>query len=140
MRFRPDWKRWLKTRAPIRPEDFVGSDTSKNEQVVRSGFASKAKRFLRNLPMAEDAGALYFSMLDPRTPAWVKGVSAAALAYFILPLDMVPDLLPIIGLSDDLTVLSAAIAALSTHITDEHRSKARAWLRDEQIIDVTPGG
>ena len=82
--------------------------------------------------MAEEVVSLYHAMLDPKTPLWVKGVAAAALAYFILPIDAVPDMLPLVGLGDDLSVLSAALAAVSTHITDEHRAKARAWLADEQ--------
>lgn len=138
MKFPEGWKDWLKTRAPIRPEDYVGSDRSKNEQVVREGFVPKAKQFLRGVPMAEEVVALYHAMLDPKTPLWVKGVAAAALAYFILPIDAVPDMLPLVGLGDDLSVLSAALAAVSTHITAEHRARARAWLADEQLIDVTP--
>lgn len=138
MKFPGSWKDWLKKRPTIRPEDYVGSDPLKNEQIVREGFLPKAKRFLRGVPMAEEIVALYHAMLDPKTPAWVKGVAAAALAYFILPLDAVPDVLPIIGLSDDLSVLSAALAAVSMHITEEHRERARAWLADEQLIDVPP--
>jgi len=132
---------WARSKLPIRPEDYVGDDVSRNERTVRDGFAAKAKRFLREVPMAGEVVALYFAMLDPKTPLWVKGTAAAALAYFILPIDAVPDLLPLVGLGDDLSVLSAALAAVSTHITEEHRARARGWLRDEQvIIDVTPGG
>jgi uncharacterized membrane protein YkvA (DUF1232 family) len=120
--------------APIRPEDYVGSDQARNEQVVREGFVAKAKRYLRKLPIAEEVVALYYCLLDPKTPVWVKGVVAAALAYFILPLDALPDILPLIGLSDDLTVLSTALAAISTHLTDEHRAKARAWLQHEHLF------
>lgn len=138
MKFPGSWKDWLKKRPTIRPEDYVGSDPSKNEQVVREDFLPKAKRFLRGVPMAEEIVALYHTMLDPKTPVWVKGVAAAALAYFVLPLDAVPDLLPIVGLSDDLSVLSAALAAVSMHITEEHRARARAWLADEQLIDAAP--
>lgn len=138
MKFPGDWKQWLKARTPIRPEDYVGPDAEKNQQAVRAGFAAKARRFLRGVPMSEDVIALYHCMLDPRTPIWVKGTAAAALAYFILPWDVVPDLLPLVGMSDDLSVLSAAIAAVSTHLTAEHRAKARAWLSDEPVIDVTP--
>lgn len=137
MKFPGRWKDWLRTRTPIRPEDYVGSDRVRNEGVVREGFAAKARRFLRGVPMAEDVVALYHAMLDPKTPAWVKGVGAAALAYFILPWDVVPDFLPLVGLTDDLSVLSAALAAVSAHITAEHRAKAHAWLADEKIIDVT---
>ena len=72
---------------PIRVEAYVDADPEKNEQYVRAGFLAKAQKFLTKLPMAEDVAAAYFCMLDPNTPKWVKGVTAAALAYFILPID-----------------------------------------------------
>jgi uncharacterized membrane protein YkvA (DUF1232 family) len=122
---------------PIRPEDFVGRDQARNEQIVREGFATTAKRFLRVLPMAGEVVAMYFCLLDSRTPLWVKGTIAAALAYFIMPIDAIPDILPVVGLSDDAGVLTAAFTAVSAHVTPEHRSRARSWIRDENIIDVT---
>jgi uncharacterized membrane protein YkvA (DUF1232 family) len=125
---------------PIDPTEYVGTDAAANERAVREGFASKAKRHLRRIPMADEVVALYFCLLDGRTPAWVKAVSAAALAYFILPLDALPDLLPALGFSDDIAVLSGTLAAVSGYITEEHRAKARAWLADERILDVTPNG
>ncbi len=91
---------------------------------------------LGQMPLAQETVAMYFCLLDPKTPLWVKGTVAAALAYFILPLDAVPDLLPIVGLSDDAGVLAAALSAVSAHITDEHRARARGWMTAP--IDVTP--
>ena len=117
----------------------MGSDEANNERVVRLGFVQAAKKHLAKIPMAEEVVAMYFCLLDNRTPYWVKGVAAAALAYFVLPLDAIPDLLPLVGLSDDIGVLSAALATISTHISSEHRGKAASWLRDEHIIDVAPG-
>ena len=122
----------------IRPEDWVGTDEAENERKVRAGFVLAAKRHLAKIPFAEDVVAMYFCLLDPRTPMWVRGVVAAALAYFILPLDAIPDILPLVGMSDDMAVLSAALAAISTHLTDEHRRRAASWLRHEHILDVTP--
>lgn len=119
---------------PVRPEDFVGTDQSRNEQMAREGFVAKAKSCLRRLPIAEEVVALYFCLLDNKTPLWVKGIAATALAYFILPLDAVPDILPVIGLGDDLSVLSAALAAVSTNLTSEHRAKARQWLAHEHLV------
>jgi uncharacterized membrane protein YkvA (DUF1232 family) len=125
----------------IRPEDYVGRDEARNERIVRERFASKAKRFLRQIPLAGEAVAAYFCMLDPKTPLWVKGTVAAALAYFILPIDAIPDLLPIVGMGDDASVIAAALAAISTFISDDHRRQARDWLDAEQIvIDATPTG
>jgi len=128
---------FLKT-SPIRPEYYVGSDEPHNEEVVRERFAAKAKRYLRQLPLAHETAAMYFALLDARTPIWVKATVAAALAYFILPLDAVPDLLPIVGLSDDASVLAAALTAVATHITDEHHAKAREWMEAE-IEPQSPG-
>jgi uncharacterized membrane protein YkvA (DUF1232 family) len=125
-----DWRRWLKARTPIRPEAYVGGDAARNEQAARDGFVAKARRFLRGVPMAGEVLALDFCMLDARTPVWARATAAAALAYFVLPTDAVPDFLPVVGMADDLSVLSAAIAALSGHITEEHRARARAWLAE----------
>src|SRR5436309_11204403 len=118
-------------KSPIHPEYYVGSDEPHNEEIVRERFAAKAKRYLRQLPLAKETVSMYFCLLDPRTPIWVKATAAAALAYFILPLDAVPDLLPIVGLSDDASVLAAALTAVAAHITPEHRHKARAWMDAE---------
>lgn len=115
----------------VRPEYYVGDDAVKNERIVREGFVFKAKRSLSQIPLAHETVALYFCLLDSKTPLWVKGTVAAALAYFILPLDAVPDLLPLVGFSDDAGVLAAAFAAVSSHITDEHRARARDWMAVE---------
>ncbi len=122
----------------VRAEDYVGHDSSKHERMVQEGFVAKAKRYLRYLPMATEVVAMYFCMLDAKTPLWVKTTVAAALAYFILPIDAIPDMLPIVGLSDDASVLAAAIAAISSHITAEHYQKAGDWLQTEQIHPAEP--
>src|SRR3954469_17866034 len=107
--------------ASVNPEDYVGHDPARNEESVREGFVAKAKRYLNRLPLAHETVAMYFCMLDPRTPVWVKATAGAALAYFVLPLDAVPDFLPVLGLSDDASVLAAAFAAVSAHVPAEHR-------------------
>ena len=125
-------------KAAIRPEDYVGDDASKNESAARAGFVAKAKRYLNRLPMARDVVAMYFCMLDPKTPLWVKATVGAALAYFVLPFDAIPDLMPLVGLSDDAGVLAAAFAAVSGHVTDDHRERARAWM-DHEHLGSAPG-
>lgn len=120
-------------QGPVRPEDYVGADEGRNERVVREGFVPKAKRFLRQIPMATEVVAMYFCMLDARTPLWVKGTVAAALAYFILPVDAIPDFLPVVGMADDVSVLTAALTAINAHITSEHRDRAREWMAHERL-------
>src|SRR5690349_4240593 len=103
---------------------------------LRARFPAKAKRYLRRIPIATDVVAMYFCLLDAKTPLWVKATVAAALADFVLPLDLIPDILPVSGMSADAGVLAAAFSAVSAHVTDEHRRKAREWMEHEKVIDV----
>lgn len=64
----------------------------------------------------EKALWLYFALEAPRTPAWARTTIVGALAYFLLPLDAVPDFLPAAGYADDAGVLAAAVAAVAMHI------------------------
>ncbi len=120
------------SKAGIDPGKYVGRDRSEAEAKARAGFLAKAKHHLKKIPKAREVVALYFCLIDPATPAWVKGIVAAALAYFVLPLDAVPDLLPFIGLADDVSLLAAAYASVSAFVTAEHLEKARAWIEHEQ--------
>lgn len=60
------------------------------------------------------ARKLHALLRDPATPVWVKGVCVAALGYLILPTDVVGDFIPGLGYGDDLTALSAAVAAIAS--------------------------
>jgi uncharacterized membrane protein YkvA (DUF1232 family) len=74
--------------------------------------------------------AAYYCALDPATPTRVRATLLAALAYFVMPVDAIPDVLVGIGFSDDATVLLAAIAVVRAHITPGHRDAARRALAD----------
>jgi len=71
---------------------------------------------------------MYYSARDPQTPKWAKATIFVALAYFILPIDSIPDLLPNLGYTDDITVLSSAFAAVASQIKEEHKIKAQKTL------------
>lgn len=71
---------------------------------------------------------LYYAAKDASTPAWAKGVIYSALGYFILPIDMVPDMLPGIGLSDDILVMISALGTVAAHVTQAHKRQAEEWL------------
>lgn len=86
-------------------------------------YALKAGRKL-----IEKALILYFVATDGDTPRWAKASIFAALAYFVSPLDAIPDVLPAVGYSDDLSVLGAALVAVSAHVKEEHVQKARQQL------------
>ena len=108
------------------PDDFAQRDR------LRDRFWRKLQRIGVSLPLlvpfAEDLLAAYYCAFDRATPRHVKISLLAALAYFVLPLDSIPDVLPLLGFSDDAAVLAAAIKLVSNHITDDHRAAARSWL------------
>lgn len=91
-------------------------------------FWQKLKRFLTRIPFAEDLVAAYYCAADPDTPPYVRTVLMGAVAYFILPVDMVPDILAGLGFTDDASVLAAAIAAVGRHLQPRHRDRARRAL------------
>lgn len=95
---------------------------------VRDRFWPKLRRVVGHIPFAEDVVAAYFCAFDRETPTKVRLILLAALAYFILPTDAIPDMLPVLGYTDDASVIAAAIALVAGNITDRHREAARAAL------------
>jgi uncharacterized membrane protein YkvA (DUF1232 family) len=108
-----------------------GSDEAKaarDEARVRRDFWPKLRRTAARLPFAEDLVAAYYCAFDRRTPRRVQMILLGALAYFVLPFDFVPDMLPILGFTDDAAVLATALRVVAAHITPEHRDAARRLL------------
>jgi uncharacterized membrane protein YkvA (DUF1232 family) len=110
--------------------DIIGPEEGR-EARVRRDFWRVAKRAARSIPFMDEVVAAYFCAMDPATPTRVRGMLIAALAYFVIPFDFVPDLLLGIGFADDITVLASVIALLRNNITDRHREAARQALADE---------
>ena len=103
-----------------------------DEQIVQQGFWTKARQTLGRIPFSEDAVAAFHCATDSATPLPVRATLFGALAYFILPFDVIPDFLLGLGYTDDAAVLLAAYTTCKTYITDAHREKARAWLLTAQ--------
>jgi len=104
-----------------------------NERERQAGrdFWAKLKQFAGRVPFIEDLVAAYYCALDPATPTRVRGMLLAALAYFILPLDLIPDLIAGLGFADDAALLTAVIGLVSAHITPTHRAAAARALDKE---------
>ncbi|MFG1463798.1 YkvA family protein [Xanthobacter sp. DSM 24535] len=117
---------------------------AKDESFVAKGFWQKLKRTAAHVPFAQEAVAAYFAAFDHATPLRVRATLMGALAYFVLPLDSIPDILPAIGFSDDAAVLFLAYRALTSHITPAHHAAANdlvARLRaegDDGVRDSAP--
>ena len=97
----------------------------RDEDLVRRGFWAKARRVAAKLPFAEDLIAGYYCAFDRNTPRQVRIVLLGALAYFVLPFDAMPDLMPALGFADDAAVLATVVQLVASHILPSHRAAAR---------------
>lgn len=122
---------------PDNPQFALPMVVARNEKTVRDGFWKKLAKFVGHIPFAEDAAAAWFCSRDPKTPTRVKATLLAALAYFVMPIDVIPDFITGLGFTDDATVLMAAIGLVSTHLTPEHRKAARAALHLPPLDEET---
>lgn len=118
------------------------SDNNKFEEAYSdTSFWEKLKHYARSAgqEVVEKALLLFYAAQEEKAPVWAKATIAAALGYFIVPLDAVADLTPAVGYVDDLGVLVLAIAAVSRYINEDVRnktaSKMRAWFGDKSLPD-----
>lgn len=107
-------------------------EMAKDPERVRKSFWRKLKGVAAKLPFAEDLLAAYYCAFDKHTPRHVQITLIGALAYFVLPFDFIPDMLPVLGFTDDAAVLAATIKSVVSHITPDHREAARAALQRVQ--------
>jgi uncharacterized membrane protein YkvA (DUF1232 family) len=99
-----------------------------HEQPDERQFWRKLVRVLAYIPFAEDLVAAWYCAKDPATPVRVRALLWGAVAYFILPVDVMPDYLIGLGFSDDAAVVAMVISLLSRHIEPRHRRAAEARL------------
>ena len=107
------------------PADRLAQDS----ESVRRRFWIKFKKVVAKLPFAEELLAAYYCAFDKQTPRHVQGALLGAIAYFVLPFDFVPDMLPVLGFTDDAAVLATALRMVASHIKPEHRDAAHAALK-----------
>jgi uncharacterized membrane protein YkvA (DUF1232 family) len=103
-------------------------DLAQQREHIRRGFWCKVKRVAAQIPFAEDLLTAYYCAFDRETPREVRAALIGALAYFVLPFDVIPDFLPVLGYTDDAAVLAVAIRLVAKHIRPQHREAARRAL------------
>jgi uncharacterized membrane protein YkvA (DUF1232 family) len=113
-----------------------GDDDTRNrrEKQVQAKFWPTLKRAVRHVPFSRDVIAAYYCAIDRRTPTRVRGVLLAALAYFVMPFDLLPDVFVMVGFTDDVAVLAAALRMIQGHIADRHYDAADRALADHPDI------
>jgi uncharacterized membrane protein YkvA (DUF1232 family) len=125
------WNDAAELRNAALGKEIALSTFAERERKVRRDFWSKLKRFAGMVPFVEDLVAAYYCALDPATPMRVRGMLLAALAYFILPVDLIPDMIAGLGFADDAALLTAVIGLVASHITPTHRAAAARALDKE---------
>lgn len=121
---------------PITPEEaldpsraLVPSVQQVNEMRVQKGFWPKIRRTAARIPFARQVISVWYAARDPETPTAAKGLMLGALAYFVLPIDAIPDIFAGIGFTDDAAVIAALIATLGSNIKRRHQDLADAALK-----------
>jgi uncharacterized membrane protein YkvA (DUF1232 family) len=97
-----------------------------NEFRVARGFWPKITKVAAHVPFAGEALALWYCARDEETPLAAKGMVLAALAYFVMPFDAIPDVIAGLGYTDDAAVLMAALTLVGKHLKPRHRAAAKA--------------
>ena len=112
--------------------DMTENKTDFTKDYSEESFWSKLKDNAKSVGeiAVRQALQLYYAAQARNTPAWAKSIIYGALAYLIFPVDAIPDTLPVIGFTDDLGVIGAALAAVAAHIDADVIAKADAKLKD----------
>ncbi|HRL07166.1 MAG TPA: YkvA family protein [Brevundimonas diminuta] len=114
----------------INPEKALVPAVQKvNEMRVRKGFWPKMRRTAARIPFAGQALAAWYATQDPKTPLAAKGLILGALAYFVMPVDAIPDIFAGIGFTDDAAVIAAVLATLGAHLKPRHHDQAAQALK-----------
>lgn len=114
----------------INPEKALVPSVQKvNEVRVRKGFWPKMRRTAARIPFADQAVAAWYAAQDPKTPLAAKGLILGALAYFVMPVDAIPDVFVGIGFTDDAAVIAAVLATLGAHLKPRHHEQAAQALK-----------
>ncbi|MFN7056980.1 YkvA family protein [Hyphomonas sp.] len=107
---------------------YLPKSICRNERRAQ-GLLPKIGKFASQLPFADDLVAAWFCARDPLTPTKAKAVLFAAAAYFVMPVDLIPDAIVGLGFTDDATVLATALSVVGAHVTERHRAMARKALK-----------
>lgn len=108
------------------PFDRTSTPGAKAE--AAAGRRRPLRRFIRHIPLIDRTLAAYYCARDPETPLYARVALFFAIAYFIMPFDLIPDFIPFVAHIDDAAVMLLAIRLVNHRITPDHRERARVLL------------
>jgi len=106
--------------------DELTADEQAN--IVKDGFWKKVRDNAGRVPFVRDAVACYYRMRDEKVPFGIRAAVVLPLAYFVIPIDALPDIVPLLGLTDDAAFFGSALVALRGWLTPEHYALADSAL------------
>jgi uncharacterized membrane protein YkvA (DUF1232 family) len=112
---------------------YIPKSIERDERTAR-GLMPKLMKLVGKIPFADDLVASWYAARDPKTPMRAKAILFAAVAYFVTPLDLLPDFITGLGFTDDATVLATALGLVGMHVKETHRTAARRLLRMPEPI------
>jgi uncharacterized membrane protein YkvA (DUF1232 family) len=112
----------------MKRDEFVGYQSHYSDSGLWKKIREVAKQ--AGLKVVYLALLLYYLLKDPNVSVKDKAIIYGALGYFILPLDLIPDTIPVVGFMDDLSALLYAVRSVWVNITPEIQAKARTRLHD----------
>ena len=115
-------------RKIVEPE--IVTDEKFRSAYSEEAFHNKLLRFAGAIGREglRSALILYYTLQRKDLPVKTRAIILGALGYLILPADVVPDIIPVLGFTDDIGILAAALAAVAMYVDDESRAKADAAL------------
>ena len=117
-------------RTPIDPSRaLVPSVVKLNEERVNRGFWPKMRRVAAKVPFAAEALSVWYCAKDDETPTAAKGMMLAALAYFVLPTDVIPDFIAGLGYTDDAAVFATLMTLVGRNLKPRHREAAKKSIK-----------
>src|SRR5436190_22722989 len=114
---------------------LVPSVMKLNEAKVKAGFWPKIRRVAASIPFAKDVLSIWYCAQDDETPIAAKGMMLAALAYFVMPVDAVPDFIAGLGYTDDAAVFAALLGLVGRNLKPRHREAAKRTIESMQRDD-----
>lgn len=104
------------------------SNTQYSGHYTEEGFWGTVKKYAKSIGKEglRNALMMFYALKDHSSsmPVWAKTAIIGALGYLISPIDAIPDIIPIVGLTDDIGVIAAALAAVRMYIPEEAARKA----------------
>ncbi|HEX4407875.1 MAG TPA: DUF1232 domain-containing protein [Xanthobacteraceae bacterium] len=128
-RWQGTWQETWKDFAARSRRIAMAADEADFRKKIWRKVKNKIKNEVANIPFVEDALTAHYCAFDRQTPFYVKAALVGAVVYFLVPDDLIPDSIPVLGVADDAAVLAAAMKIFASHIKPEHREAARRSLQ-----------